>query len=414
MSDLMSLTEAQRRVLDAVRPLEPVRVGLWDAHGLALAEPVVASEDVPPFRNSAMDGYAVRSEDTRGAPVELRVVGDLPAGHAPTVPVTGGTAVRIMTGAPLPEGADAVVRVEDTEPLGDRVRILTEVAPGTAVRPAGGDVAEGTLVFEAGTRLRSLHLGVLATLGVTSPTVRRRPRVGIMSTGDEVQPPEVSVLRPGWIRDANRPLLHGLLAELEVEIHDFGIVPDQPALLRSSLARAAERCDLVITSGGVSMGDYDVVKQVVTDVGDVELWRIAIQPAKPFAFGELAGVPFFGLPGNPVSVFVAFEQLVRPAVLAMMGSTRLFRPQVVGVLDEAIDTDPAKTVFVRVATTYRERTFHARSTGSQFSNVLSATALADAFAVVPVGVSRVDEGEEVVLEMFGWPESRTREEVLRG
>lgn len=396
--------------MGAVSALPGTRVPVWAASGLVLAEDVVAPEDVPPFANSAMDGYAVRHADLAGTPVTLPVTEDVAAGHVAAGSVSPGGAIKIMTGAPIPPGADTVVRVEDTEPDGDRVRILVAPAQGTSVRSAGGDVEAGTTVFTAGTRITPPHLGVLAAIGAATPVVHRRPRVGILSTGDEVQSPETAALRPGWIRDANRPLLTGLLSELGVEVHDYGIVPDDAVRLRSTLERAADECDAVMTSGGVSMGEYDLVKAVLTELGGVELWKVAMQPAKPFAFGAIGGTPLFGLPGNPVSVMVAFEQFARPALLRMMGSRFLFRPKVQGVLTHRVETDPEKTVFLRV--TIRQPGWRVSSAGEQSSNVLSAAANADAFAVVPPGVSVVEADAPVALELFRSPESRTFEDVL--
>ena len=405
------LAEAQRRVLDAMAPLPAAEVPLAEALGLVLADPVAAGGDLPPFANSAVDGFAVRAADTAGAPVDLEILEDVPAGSVPTTPVRPGTATRIMTGAPMPAGADAVVMVEETTSAGDRVTIGVTVAPGTSVRAAGSDVAAGRRVFDAGTRLGPAHLGLLAALGITSPRVWRRARVAILSTGDEVLPPETADLPPGSIRDANRPLLAALAAEAGAEVVDYGIVPDDAGLLRAKLAGAAADCDAILTSGGVSMGDYDLVKQVLAEAGTIEFWRVAMQPAKPFAFGLLEGTPLFGLPGNPVSATVAFEQFVRPALLHRMGSPALFRPRVDGVLDEAVSTDPEKDVFLRVSARYRDGRWHAGLSGGQSSHVLAALAAADAFAVVPVGVGELAAGDRVALEMFRWPESRTAEEV---
>jgi molybdopterin molybdotransferase len=410
------LVDAQREVLAAVPPLPESRVSLARALGLVLAADVVAPHDVPPFDNSAMDGFAVRGSDVASAPVDLDVVEDVAAGHVPSTAVAAGSAIRIMTGAPMPEGADTVVRVEDTE-IGRRpgtVRILVPTEAGTAVRRAGGDVAAGTVVMTQGTRLGPAHLGVLATLGVTSPRVARRWRVAILSTGDEVQPVTVPELRPGWIRDANRPLLAGLLGELGAEVVDIGIVGDDPAMLRTALRRAVTESDAVVTSGGVSVGVHDLLKQVLSQLGDVALWQVAMQPAKPFAFGLVDGVPVFGLPGNPVSVLVAFEQFVRPALLAMSGALRLFRPRVPGVAGETFATDPAKTVFLRVVTSLEGGRWVARSAGDQSSNVLSAAAAADALAVVPAGTGTVAEGEPLDLELLLAPETRGAEEALDG
>lgn len=406
------LPGVQSHILDAVKRLAPARVGIRECLGLVLAEDVVAGHDLPPFANSAMDGFAVRAADVADVPAVLRITEEVPAGAVPTTRVEPGTAVKIMTGAPIPDGADAVVKVEDTETVESDVRIMATTPAGTAVRPAGGDVAAGTMVVEAGTRLGPAHLGVLASLGVAWPNVSRRPVVAIMSTGDEVLPPETTVLAPGAIRDANRFLIRGLLEELGAVVIDRGIVPDDPAVLRRVLGHAAQEADVVISSGGVSMGDHDVVKQVFAGAGEVDFHRVAMQPAKPLGFGTIGGTPFFGLPGNPVSVVVAFEQFARPAILHMMGARRLFRPRVTGVLLDSVRTDPAKAVFLRVETTYGEATWHARLSGGQSSNVLSALAAADAFAVVPVGIDRADAGSPVELEMFRWPERRTREEVL--
>lgn len=402
------LPDAQRDVLAGVSRMEPVDVDLDCALGLILAEDIVASHDVPPFANSAMDGFAVVGADVASAPTVLEVIEDVAAGHVASASVSPGTAIRIMTGAPMPVGADTVVRVEDTASEGGKVRVMSGVATGTAVRAAGGDVAAGSLVFRAGTELTPPHLGVLATIGVARPRVFRNPRVAVMSTGDEVLAPETPTLKPGTIRDANRPLLKGLLAELGVEVRDFGIIRDDADRLRSVLTEAAAESDVVVTSGGVSMGDYDLVKQILTELGSVELWKVAMQPAKPFAFGSINGTPLFGLPGNPVSVMVAFENFLRPALLKMRGAALLFRPLASAVWGEPVDTDPSKAVFLRVV---REGD-KVRLAGGQESNVLSATANADAFAVVGAGISSMKVGDPVPLLEFRLPASRTYEEVL--
>ncbi len=407
------LAEARGEVLDAMRPLPVTETPLRECLGLVLAEPVVAAHDLPPFANSAMDGFAVRATDVAEPPVVMRVLEDVPAGSVPTREIEPGTAIKIMTGAPLPSGADAVVKVEDTSQNGDQVTVHEAVAPGTSVRPAGGDIAAGSEVLRPGTRLRPAHLGLLASLGVAWPKVRRRPAVAIMSTGDEIMPPETARLGPGKIRDANRFLLRGLLDELGATVVDHGIVGDDPKALNQVLGHAAQTADIVVTSGGVSMGDYDLVKQELGKLGTVDFWKVAMQPAKPFAFGSLGGTPLFGLPGNPVSVVVAFEQFVRPALLLMMGSAALFRPRFTGVLEHEIATDPAKTVFVRsIARVSPSDGWTVRSSGGQSSNVLSALGAANAFAVVPVGTGRLEAGDAVSLEMFRLPSTRTREEAL--
>jgi molybdopterin molybdotransferase len=395
-------------------PLLPLQdVALREALGLVLADDIVASEDLPAFANSAVDGYAVRAADVAAAPTTLPVLEEVAAGAVASQGLVAGAAIKIMTGAPIPVGADAVVMVEDTEPAGRDVCILVSVEVGAAVRPAGGDVAAGVTVLESGTRIGPAHLGVLASLGVPWPPVRRRPVVAIVSTGDEVVPPETATLGPGKIRDANRFLLRGALEELGAVVIDHGIVPDDAAGLARVLGHAARGADAVVTSGGVSMGEYDVVKLVFAGDGDVAFHRVAMQPAKPLGFGTLDGTPFFGLPGNPVSVVVAFEQFLRPALLHSMGARRLFRPRVRGIIVDDVRTDPAKEVFLRVVTNYQPGSgWEATLSGGQSSNVLSALAAADAFAVAPVGVGQVTAGMELDFEMFRWPATRTREEAL--
>jgi molybdopterin molybdotransferase len=405
------LAEAQRDVLAAV-PLLPIQeVTLAEARGLVLAAPVVAPHDIPPFDNSAMDGYAVLGSDVARVPVSLDVIEDVAAGHVASGTVTAGAAIKIMTGAPIPQGADTVVKVEDTEGGDGTVRVLVATPVGTAVRLAGGDMVAGGGVFEPGERLSARHIAVLASLGV-NPTVRKRPLVAVLSTGDEVVDPATIRLEPGQIRDSNRPLAVGLLEELGADVLDLGIVGDDADALRAAFLRGAADADALLTSGGVSMGEYDLVKTVLGELGTVDFWRVAIQPAKPFAFGHIEGTPLFGLPGNPVSVMVAFEQFARPALLQMMGAKSLFRPRIEAIAEEPWTTDPAKTVFTRVRSEFRSDGLFATPSGPQNSNVLSALAKADAFAVIPVGTGAVAAGDTVVLELFGSPESRTATDVL--
>ncbi len=372
-----------------------------------LAEPAVATGPIPPFPNSAMDGFAVHARDVASAPVTLPVNEDVPAGTAPTMAVARGTATRIMTGAPMPNGADCVVPVEDTEVAGaDSVTILTGAVAGMHVRAAGGDIAQGDVVVEPGMRLTARHLGSLASVGVT-PVVSQRPVVALMSTGDEVVEPTTGELGPGKIRDTNRPVMRGVLDELRIPYIDLGIIGDDIDELRRAYLRAAEVGDVIISTGGVSMGDFDFVKQILRESGSVEFWKVAMQPGKPFAFGHVEGVPLFGLPGNPVSTFVSFEQMVRPALLSMMGATHLFRPRIMGVMGEDVDTNDEKDVFIRVLLAPdNDGSFVAVGSGGQGSNILSGLANADAFAVVPVGVGSLSAGDPVALEMFTWDENR--------
>jgi molybdopterin molybdotransferase len=407
------LTEMQAEVLESVPLLEEIEVDFADAVGAVLSRNVDAPDDLPGFENAAMDGFAVIAADTLSPPVDLTVVDDVAAGAVPSVTLIRGAATRIMTGAPIPAGADAVVPVEVTEEnQADSVRILEAASVGDNIRPAGGNVRAGTRVFNAGLRLRAAHASVMASMG-THPLVRRRPVVAMMSTGDELLPPSTPTLVRGAIRDSNGTLMMAMLTDLGVDVRDYGIVNDDASAFERALEEAVEGADAIVTSGGVSMGAYDIVKLTLRDRGSVGFWKIAMQPAKPFAFGTVGDVPFFGLPGNPVSVFVSFEQFMRPALLAMMGADRLFRDRVEGILDDGADTDPSKTVFLRVAIERDSRgRWHAHKSGGQSSNVLSALAFADALAVVPVGIGRVEPGGTVELEMIHWPEARSRKEAL--
>ena len=394
-----SLEAVRDRIRDAVPRAHATIVAVRDALGLVLAADVVAGEQVPPFANTAMDGYAVRAADTAGAsdatPVRLHVVGDLPAGHAPTVPVGPGEAIRIMTGAPIPSGADAIVMVERTERDGDDgVRITVEVEHGLHVRAAGGDLDEGDAVFDAGTVLGPAHLGVLCSLGLTVIPAYPRARVGVISPGDEVQEGPVE-LAPGQIRDSNRPMLLALVAEAGAEPVDLGIGRDDEAAVTAMFRDAAAGCDAIITTGGVSVGDYDVVKAVLEQLGTLEWWQVAIKPAKPFAFGRIDGTPIFGLPGNPVSSHVSFELFARPALLRMMGHTVVDRPVVRAVAGAPLGRRADGRLHLdRVRVTYEDGRYLAVRSGAQASNVLSGMAAANGLALLPDGPG-IAEGDPV-------------------
>lgn len=400
------LVDARADVLTALPRLGDEVVGIGEALNRITAGDVVSDVHVPPFANSAMDGFAVIASDLAVAPVELAVIEDVPAGTVPTMEVRSGTAIKIMTGAPMPMGADAVAHVEITSMVDDEtVRIAESVEVGAAVRRAGGDVEPGDIVVEKGVRLTPRHLATIASVA-GRVMVSRFPTVAVMSTGDEIVPPDTVQLSPGTIRDTNRVMLVGLLAEMGVPVVDLGIVPDDDRRLRAAFAEAASAADIVVSTGGVSMGDHDYVKQVLGEGGSVHFWKVAMQPAKPFAFGDIDGVPLFGLPGNPVSTFVAFEQFVRPGILHMMGARSILRPRILGTMGEDVTTSVDKEVFVRVLLADDGGRFVAVKSGGQGSNVLSALAGADAFAVVPVGTESVSAGDGVILEMFRWPENR--------
>jgi molybdopterin molybdotransferase len=400
---VIPLADAQARILGAVAPLEPRTVPLASALGLVLARGIVATEMVPPFANTAMDGYAVRAADTAGAadeePVTLRVVGELAAGVAPATPVGPGEAIRIMTGAPMPNGADAVVMVERTSADGDRVEIFAAAAVGDHVRPAGGDLEVGQRVFEAGTVLTPAHLGVLASLDVTDVLCHPRPRVGVCSTGDELV--ATGPLAPGLIRDSNRPMLLAVLEEAGCEPVDFGIAPDDEAALTATITRALDECDALLTSGAVSMGDYDYVKVVLERLAaerpasEYAWMQVAIKPAKPLAFAAIGGVPVFGLPGNPVSSRVSFELLARPALRRLAGRADLLPEPVVAVARSPFRRRPDGRVhFDRVVVVYEDGRYVCERAGFQASNVLSGMARASGLAIVDDGAG-VDAGEPV-------------------
>lgn len=347
----------------------------------------VAGHDVPSFANSAMDGFAVRAADTAGAPVTLEVVGTAAAGSAPGVEVGPGQAVRIMTGAILPAGADAIVMVERTAPAGaGRVRIEAAASAGDHVRHPGEDITAGQTLFEPGTELGPGHVGVLASVGAETVDVVPRARVGVLSTGDELTSASGD-LRPGQIRDSNRPMLLALVARAGCVPVDLGSVPDDEAAITAAIERGVGECDAILTSGGVSVGDFDYVKVVLDRLGEMHWWQVAVKPAKPLAFGTVRGTPVFGLPGNPVSSMVSFELFARPGLRQVMGHRELFRPELPAVADEALRRHPdGKVHFVRVvASTDDDGRLHVRSSGGQGSHLLRAMALANALAVLPDG-----------------------------
>jgi molybdenum cofactor synthesis domain-containing protein len=391
---MISLEAAQAMILEAVTPLAPRPVALRDARGLVLAEPVVAGEDVPPFANTGMDGYAVRAGDTPG---RLRVVGELPAGRAPTTPVGPGEAIRIMTGAPIPDGADAVVMVERTRAYGDEVTV--EVAQlGEHIRPAGGDVRAGDTVFDAGTVLTPAHVGVLASLGATSIVCYPRPRVTVVSTGDELV--EQGPLAPGRIRDSNRPMLLALVAEVGCEPVNGGMVGDDERAITEAVVRAADTSDVLLTSGAVSVGDYDFVKIVLERLAKerdgVSSWaQVAIKPAKPLAFAMLGAVPAFGLPGNPVSSRVSFELFARPALRKLAGRTDVLpEPVLARAGSDLRRRSDGKVHLDRVRVRVVDGRLECDRAGFQASNVLSGMAAANALALLPDG-DGVAAGDEL-------------------
>ncbi|MGO8877203.1 MAG: gephyrin-like molybdotransferase Glp [Acidimicrobiales bacterium] len=423
---LAPLSEVQRLALSLAHPLPPVRMLLDDALGCVLAADAIAAEDVPPFANTAMDGYAVRAGDTIDAPVELDVVDVLGAGRAPTVPVRAGEAVQIMTGAPIPAGADAIAIVERTEPVlandggGRRVRILDTVEAGAHLRAAGSDLRAGAVAVAAGTLLSPAHIGVLASVGAGVVTVHRRPRVGVMITGDELvelaADGTAAPLAPGQIRDSNR---HAMLATLRrdgFEAVDLGLAADTEDAVRAGLERALESCDAVLTTGGVSKGEFDYVKVVLAKLGaaaaggGVHELSVAIRPAKPLVISWLPGtgsaasrlVPVFGLPGNPVSSLVSYQTIALPVLRVLAGQSAAPPPTVPAVAGDGLRRRPdGKTHLARVEVVWqRDGRLRAAPVGGQMSHQLAGMALANGLAIVPDG-DGFAAGEAIEVILFG-------------
>jgi molybdopterin molybdotransferase len=416
---LISVEEALAEILSHVQPLEPESVPILDAQGRVLAEDIVSDIDIPPFDNSAMDGYAVRSPDVAGAtpesPVGLAVLGSVAAGYVAEMRLEPGTAIRIMTGAPLPEGADAVVPYEDTsdfdrskddrlEAPADEIQVRVAVGARDHVRPMGEDVRKGERVMACGRVIRPQEIGVLASLGRESVLVHRQPKVAILATGDELLDVHEPLV-PGKIRNSNEYTNAALVTRTGGIPIRLGVARDTEAHLTERIRTGLERgADLFLTSGGVSVGDYDVVKDVLGSEGQMQFWQVRMKPGKPLAFGLLpGGVPLIGLPGNPVSAMVSFEQFARPAILKMLGHADLAKPEVRAVLDEPL-TNSGRRAFVRVIVSRKEGRYHARTTGEQGSGVLTSMSKANGLAIVPEEIYYVEEGSEVVVQMLDWPE----------
>jgi molybdopterin molybdotransferase len=399
--ELVPLDRYRQDVLSRLTPLDPIVLPLLEAHECVLAEDVTAAEPIPPFDNSAMDGYAVVAGSvTVGEP--LRVTGEAAAGSPARMRVEPGTAVRIMTGAPVPTGADAIVPVEVVEEDGDTVRCTVAPAAGDNVRPAGEDVSEGAVVLQAGRVLRAADLGMLAAVGRANVLVRPRPRVVVVSTGDELVEPG-QPLGPGQIRDSNSYALTALARESGAVSYRQPIVADDRGALAEAFEGALAHADLVVTSGGVSAGRYDLVKQVLAQLGDVAFQKVGMQPGMPQAFGFVSGVPCFGLPGNPVSAMVSFEVFVRPAIRRLQGRTDLNRPRVAAVLDEPVRSPAHKVSFLRVTLHRSEGEWHARTTGPQGSGLLGSLVTAHGLAEVPAERTEVPVGDRLLVHLLVEP-----------
>jgi molybdopterin molybdotransferase len=400
---LMSVEEAQERVLGAVHPLAPLQLPLTEAHGCVAAEDVIARRDLPEFASSAMDGFAVRVSDTAEAlpssPVELKIVGRAMIGRQPEGTVGGGEAIRIATGAPIPAGADAIVPIENAKPLGETVQVFEAPTSGRHIRPAGEDVKEGQVLVASGRRLGAPELGLLANAGFPNPSVHPRPRVIVLSTGDELIPPTEDPAF-GQIRDSNAYTIFGALKEAGAMPILAGIVRDDVDALKELVLSHLIQADAFVSSGGVSVGERDVVKAAFSRRGDVEFFKVAMQPGMPQGFGHIEGKPYFGLPGNPVSVFVSLELFVRPAVLKMSGRTEIFRPEVTATLTADVSGPRGKTQYARVRVERGDDGWTAAPTGGRGSNLISTVARANGLAIVPAGTETSPAGSQVRVMVF--------------
>lgn len=411
--EMLKVSEALTRILRHFVQLPTEYVPTDEALGRVLAADVSASHDIPPFANSAMDGYAVLAEDVQHAsssqPVTLKIIEDIPAGTTPTKSVTEGTAARIMTGAPLPEGADAIVPVEDTSEewrkpnrnsvsLPDTIDVYAATEPLRYVRPAGEDLASGEPALSAGTTLRPQEIGVLAGLGVAKVPVIERPKVAVLSTGDELLSIDEEI-QPGKIRDVNSYTLRNLVREYGGIPIWLGIASDRAEDVRTRLQTALdEGAHLIISSAGVSVGAYDVVRDVLNEMGEVGFWRVRMRPGKPLAFGVIGKVPFMGLPGNPVSAMVSFDVFARPAILKMGG--RGWEAQTVPVtLKDTLESDGRES-YLRVQVLRENDHLVAKSVGGQGSNLLTSMVHANALVIIPEGVTVARAGETYQARLF--------------
>jgi molybdopterin molybdotransferase len=415
---MVSVEQALEEILSTVEVLEAERKPILDCLGQVLAEDVYSTIDIPPGDNSAMDGYAVLAEDSRGAqessPKVLLVIGEVAAGAISRQKVTPGTAVRIMTGAALPEGADAVVPFEDTDEVARKssrsdllqIGILRPVEKGVNVRRKGEDIAAGTLALKKGTVLRPQEIGVLASLGHPSAPVIRRPVVSVLATGDELTEID-QPLSPGKIYNSNTYTIAAAVRRYGGIARILGIGRDSVPALKEKIEEGLDS-DMLITSGGVSKGDYDVVKDVLVKHGEIGLWTVCMKPGKPSAFGVITAgerkVPLLGLPGNPVSSMVTFEQFARPAILKMMGKSELAKPSIKAIIEDDIVNTDRRRLFDRVVVTRRKGKYYARLTGPQGSGILSSMAKANGLAVIPEDSPGVKKGDIVEVQMLDWGE----------
>jgi len=401
---MLSYDDAVQRVLDRISVQTSVSVETFAARGMVAAVDVATQMALPPFTNSAMDGFAVRSEDTLEAarvPVTLTVVSESAAGTPSALAVAPGEAVRLSTGACLPAGADCVVPIEDVSvEADDRVVVSSCTAIGSFVRSAGADLSVGDKIVGAGDVLSATRIGLCAACGVGHIEVFRRPKVAVVTTGAELVEQAKWPLAPGQIYNSNGPMLEAAVEDAGAEVTFTASVGDDVGELSRALTLAASNADVVITCGGVSVGEHDVVRETIGMLGDIAFWRCAIRPGKPFAFGSVGGKHYFGLPGNPVSSFVTFELFVRPALMRLSGHEDVFRPTVLARLADAIEHEPGRRSFVRARCIWENGRFTVSATSRQGSHQLSTATNSNAFLVVPEDVNMLPAGAEAVVMLL--------------
>jgi molybdopterin molybdotransferase len=400
---MITVEEALDKILSHIQPLGAEKVSILEALGRVIAEDIYANRDIPPLDNSGMDGYGVRSEDIRNAdqnhPVRLEVIGDLPAGFISTRKVGMGEAIRIMTGAPIPRGADTIIPIEYTKKEDRFVAIFKAVLSGEYIRRAGEDVKKGEQVISSGDLIHSTEVGMLASVGRSFVSVYQRPMVAILCTGEELVDVDEE-LDEGKIVSSNS-------YALAAQVRDCGAIPVQLGIARDRKEEIKEkllqglRADVLISSAGISVGDYDFVKDVLNDLGmEMVFWKVAMRPGKPLAFGTIKGKPVFGLPGNPVSSMVSFEQFVRPSVLKMMGHRQIFRPVIEAILKEDIHKEPGRRHFVRASVTFERDHYFVTITGAQESGILRSMVKANGLVVIPEDREIVRAGETVKVQLL--------------
>jgi molybdopterin molybdotransferase len=400
---MISVDEALKRILEAIPPLGLEKVNLLDALGRVIGEDIYARRAIPPKDNSAMDGYALRSADSRGTsqekPIILDVVEDIPAGSIPVKQIEPGQAARIMTGAPLPEGADSVIRMEDTRKEENRIALLVEIEKGRYVRHEGEDMRQGEKVISRGDTTRPVEVGMLATIGRSFILVHQRPLVAIVATGNELV--DIDETPSPWkIVGSNSYSLAAQVRECGGIPLQIGIAMDRREDLLAKF-RAAMRADLILSSGGVSVGDYDLVKEIMKEAGNhMQFWQVAMKPGRPLAFGSLGDVPIVGLPGNPVSAMVSFEQFIRPAILKMLGHKNLFRRIIQSSLAEDIEKKKGFRHFIQARIKRDGEGYTVVTTGKQGSGILKSMVKANSLIILPEEVTEVRKGAMVKVQLL--------------